>query len=66
MPQILILKGGEFVTLFESDQILEYVEEYMGYDAKQFIRELLTEIEELREENDDLLSENLKMKNGGE
>jgi hypothetical protein len=49
-PAVLILKGtGEAVTLLEPNNILEYIDRYMGYDAKKYIENMIAENRELEE-----------------
>lgn len=52
MPDVIALKNGRMETLFEVRHFEELVDEFMGYDAVRYFRELVSkydsEIEELK------------------
>lgn len=49
MPRVLKLSNSEIVTVFDARDFFEYyLEKYMGYEAVQFFRELMEEINEER------------------
>lgn len=46
MPRVLKLNNNEIVTVFDARDFEYYLEKYMGYEAVQFFRELMEEINE--------------------
>ena len=46
MPDVLALKDGRVETLFEVKHFAELIDQYMGYDALRYFRELLDECDE--------------------
>lgn len=46
MPRVLKLSNNETVTVFDARDFEYYLEKYMGYEAVQFFRELMDELNE--------------------
>lgn len=46
MPRVLKLSNNEIVTVFDARDFEYYLEKYMGYEAVQFFRELMGELDE--------------------
>ena len=50
MPRTMKLKDGKMETLFSERDFAYLVEKYMGYDATDYFRNLMEELEQYREE----------------
>lgn len=46
MPRVLKLSNNEIVTVFDARDFEYYLDKYMGYEAVQFFRELMDELNE--------------------
>lgn len=46
MPRVLKLSNNEIITVFDARDFEYYLEKYMGYEAVQFFRELMDELNE--------------------
>lgn len=49
MPSVIKLSDNKVVTLFDARDFEYYLEQYMGYEAVQFFRELMDECNEEKE-----------------
>lgn len=50
MPRVLKLSDDKIETLFDVKDFEYLIDKYMGYEAVQYFRELMNEIEEERQE----------------
>lgn len=51
MPQVIEIKGGKCETLFDERDFAYLIEQHMGYEAADYFRELMAELESYREED---------------
>lgn len=50
MPRVLKLSDNKIETLFDAKDFEYLIDNYMGYEAVQYFRELMNEVEEERQE----------------
>lgn len=50
MPRVLKLSDDKIETLFDAKDFEYLIDKYMGYEAIQYFRELMNEVEEERQE----------------
>lgn len=50
MPRVLKLSNDKIETLFDAKDFEYLIDKYMGYEAVQYFRELMNEVEEERQE----------------
>lgn len=50
MPRMLKLSDDKIETLFDAKDFEYLIDKYMGYEAVQYFRELMNEVEEERQE----------------
>lgn len=50
MPRVLKLSDNKIETLFDAKDFEYLIDKYMGYEAVQYFRELINEVEEERQE----------------
>lgn len=50
MPRVLKLSDDKIETLFDAKDFEYLIDKYMGYEAVQYFRELINEVEEERQE----------------
>lgn len=50
MPRVLKLSDDKIETLFDAKDFEYLIDKYMGYEAVQYFRELMNEVEEERHE----------------
>lgn len=50
MPRVLKLSDDKIETLFDVKDFEYLIDKYMGYEAVQYFRELMNEVEEERQE----------------
>lgn len=50
MPRVLKLSDDKVETLFDAKDFEYLIDKYMGYEAVQYFRELMNEVEEERQE----------------
>lgn len=50
MPRVLKLSDYKIETLFDAKDFEYLIDKYMGYEAVQYFRELMNEVEEERQE----------------
>lgn len=50
MPRVLKLSDNKIETLFDAKDFEYLMNKYMGYEAVQYFRELMNEVEEERQE----------------
>lgn len=50
MPRVLKLSDDKIETLFDATDFEYLIDKYMGYEAVQYFRELMDEVEEERQE----------------
>lgn len=50
MPRVLKLSDNKIETLFDAKDFEYLIDKYMGYEAVQYFRELMNEVEEERQE----------------
>lgn len=50
MPRVLKLSDDKIETLFDAKDFEYLIDNYMGYEAVQYFRELMNEVEEERQE----------------
>lgn len=50
MPRVLKLSDNKIETLFDAKDFEYLIDKYMGYEAGQYFRELMNEVEEERQE----------------
>lgn len=50
MPRVLKLSDDKIETLFDAKDFEYLIDKYMGYEAVQYFRELMNEVEEERQE----------------
>ena len=50
MPRVLKLSDDKTETLFDAKDFEYLIDKYMGYEAVQYFRELMNEVEEERQE----------------
>lgn len=50
MPRVLKLSDDKIETLFDAKDFEYLIDKYMGYEAVQYFRELMNEVEEERRE----------------
>lgn len=50
MPRVLKLSDDKIETLFDAKYFEYLIDKYMGYEAVQYFRELMNEVEEERQE----------------
>lgn len=50
MPRVLKLSDDKIETLFNAKDFEYLIDKYMGYEAVQYFRELMNEVEEERQE----------------
>lgn len=50
MPRVLKLSDDKIETLFDAKDFEHLIDKYMGYEAVQYFRELMNEVEEERQE----------------
>lgn len=50
MPRVLKLSDDTIETLFDAKDFEYLIDKYMGYEAVQYFRELMNEVEEERQE----------------
>lgn len=50
MPRVLKLSDDKMETLFDAKDFEYLIDKYMGYEAVQYFRELMNEVEEERQE----------------
>ena len=50
MPRVLKLRDDKKETLFDAKDFEYLIDKYMGYEAVQYFRELMNEVEEERQE----------------
>lgn len=55
MPQVIEIKGGKVETIFGERDFVYLIEQHMDYEAADFFRELVKELEWYREMYDDYL-----------
>lgn len=48
MPRVLKLSDDKIETLFDAKDFEYLIDKYMGYEAVQYFRELMNEVEEER------------------
>lgn len=53
MPRVIELKDGKCDTLFTETDFAYLVEQYMGYEAAEYFRNLMEELNRYREEDED-------------
>ncbi len=54
MPKVMELKDGKIETLVTEERDFAYlIERYMGYEAADYFRSLMEELERYREEDED-------------
>ena len=53
MPSTMKLKDGKMETLFSERDFVYLVEKYMGYEAADYFRDLMEELEQYREEDEE-------------
>lgn len=53
MPNTMELKDGRIETLFSERDFAYLVEKYMGYEAADYFRSLMEELEQYREEDEE-------------
>ena len=53
MTQVIKLKNGKCETLFNERDFAYLIEQHMGYEAADYFRELMEELERYREEDDE-------------
>lgn len=53
MPSTMKLKDGKMETLFSERDFAYLVEKYMGYEAADYFRDLVEELERYREEDEE-------------
>lgn len=51
MPRVLKLSDNKIETLFDAKDFEYLIDKYMGYEAVQYFRELMNEVEEERQES---------------
>lgn len=49
MPRVIELKGGKIEMLFSERDFAYLIEEHMGYEAADYFRSLMKELEQYRE-----------------
>ena len=49
MPRVLKLSDDKIETLFDAKDFEYLIDKYMGYEAVQYFRELMNEVEEERQ-----------------
>ena len=57
MPNCIVLRDGKRITVFKAWDILESVREYMGDEAEIFFKNVFDEIDELRNQIEELESD---------
>ena len=50
MPRVLKLSDNKIETIFDAKDFEYLIDKYMGYEAVQYFRELMNEVEEERQE----------------
>lgn len=50
MPRVLKLSDDKIETLFDAKDFEYLIDKYMGYEAVQYFRELMNEVDEERQE----------------
>lgn len=50
MPRVLKLSDNKIETLFDAKDFEYLIDKYMGYEAVQYFRELMNEVEEEQQE----------------
>ena len=50
MPRVLKLSDDKIETLFDAKDFEYLIDKYMGYEAVQYFRELMNEVEEERQD----------------
>lgn len=50
MPRVVKLSDDKIETLFDAKDFEYLIDKYMGYEAVQYFRELMNEVEEERQE----------------
>ena len=50
MPRVLKLSDNKIETLFDAKDFEYLIDKYMGYEAVQYFRELMNEVEEERQQ----------------
>lgn len=55
MPRVIELEDGKVKTLLSERDFTYLIEKYMGYEAADYFRELMEELEWYREVHDDYL-----------
>lgn len=60
MPHILKLKDGKLLTAFDTDEVLEAVEEYAGDEVRRFLEENLIDTAVMERELDKLYEDQEK------
>lgn len=50
MPRVLKLSDNKIETLFDAKDFEYLIDKYIGYEAVQYFRELMNEVEEERQE----------------
>lgn len=53
MPRVMKLKDGKMETLFSERDFAYLVGKYMGYEAADYFRDLIEELEGYREEDEE-------------
>lgn len=53
MPSVIKLKDGKCDTLFTERDFAYLIEQYMGYEAAYYFRDLMEELDRYREEDED-------------
>lgn len=53
MPSVIELKDGKLDTLFTERDFAYLIEQYMGYEAANYFRELMEELNRYREEDEE-------------
>ena len=53
MPRVIELKGGKVETLFSERDFSYLIEQHMGYEAAEYFRSLVDELEQYREEDEE-------------
>lgn len=53
MPQVIELKNGKCETLLSERDFAYLIEQHMGYEAANYFRNFMEELETYREEDED-------------
>lgn len=52
MPEVIELKNGKCETLFNGRDFAYLIEQHMGYEAADYFRSLMEELDRYREEDE--------------